>query len=108
MKKLIITRLALAFVCALPLPARAQQGLTLKPQSALLIVPPTLREEVPIFIEADRLHGHQDRDAEAEGSVRLRRRGQAVYADWLRYDKPTDELAAQGNVRVERGADVLE
>ena len=108
MKKLIITRLSLALLCALPLAARAQQGITLKPQSALLIVPPTLREEVPLFIEADRLQGYQDREAVAEGNVRLRKRGQAAYADWLRYDLSANEFAAQGNVRMERGDDVLE
>ncbi|MGH8622575.1 MAG: LPS-assembly protein LptD, partial [Burkholderiales bacterium] len=108
MQKLIITRLSLALVWALPLSAHAQQGLTLKPQSALLVLPPSLREDIPLFIEADRLQGHQEREAEAEGNVRLRRRGQAVYADRLRYDKPTNEFTAQGNVRMERGADVLE
>jgi LPS-assembly protein len=40
--------------------------------------------------------------------VQLRRRGQAVDADWLRYDKPTDEISARGNVRIEQGADVVE
>jgi LPS-assembly protein len=107
-KKLIITRLSLALICALPLAARAQEGLKLKSQPALLVVPPSPQEEVPLFFEADRLQGHQDRDAEAEGNVRLRRRGQAVFADWLRYDKPSGEFAAQGNVRMERGSDVVE
>lgn len=108
MKKLIITRLSLALVCVLPLAARAQQGLTLKSQPALLVVPPSVREDVPLFIEADRMQGHQDHEAEAEGNVRLRRRGQAVFADWLRYDRPSGEFAAQGNVRMERGSDVVE
>ncbi len=108
MKKLIITRLSLALMCALPFAARGQVGLTLKSQPALLVVPPSLQEDVPLFIEADRLQGHQDHEAEAEGNVRLRRRGQAVFADWLRYDKPSGEFAAQGNVRMERGSDVVE
>ena len=108
MKKLIITRLSLALLCAAVPPAGAQQGLRLKPQQTLLVVPASLHEEVPLFIEADRLQGHQDRDAEAEGNVRLRRRGHAVSADWLRYDKLADEFAADGNVRMERGADVIE
>jgi LPS-assembly protein len=108
MKKLIITRLSLALLCAAPLAARAQQGITLKPQSALLIVPPTLRQEVPVFIEADRLQGYQERAAEAEGNVQLRRRGQGAYADWMHYDMPANEFTAQGNVRMERGDDVLE
>ncbi|MGH8633491.1 MAG: LPS-assembly protein LptD [Burkholderiales bacterium] len=108
MKKLNITRLSLAVACALPLAAGAQQGLTLKSQSALLVIPPSVREDVPLFIEADGLQGHQDRDTEAEGNVWFRKRGQAVYTDWLRYDKPAGEITAQGNVRMELGADLVE
>jgi len=108
MKKLNITRLSLAVICALPVAAGAQQGLKLKSQSALLVIPPSVKEDVPLFIEADRLQGRQDRDTEAEGNVWFRKRGQAVYTDWLRYDKPAGELAAHGDVRMELGADVVE
>ena len=108
MKKLNITRLSLAVICALPVAAGGQQGLTLKSQPALLVIPQSVREEVPLFFEADRLQGRQDQDTEAEGNVWFRKRGQAVYTDWLRYDKPAGELAAQGNVRMELAADVVE
>jgi LPS-assembly protein len=108
MKKLNITRLLLVAMCALPLAAGGQQGLTLKSQPALLVIPQSVKEEVPLFFEADRLQGRQGQDIEAEGNVWFRKRGQAVYTDWLRYDTPTDELAAQGNVRMELGADVIE
>lgn len=108
MKKLIITRLSLAAICALPAVAGGQQGLTLKSQPALLAIPPSVKEDVPLFFEADRLQGRQDQDTEAEGNVWFRKRGQAVYTDWLRYDKPAGEIAAQGNVRMELGADVVE
>jgi LPS-assembly protein len=108
MKKLIITRLSLALICTLPGAAGGQQGLTLKSQPELLVIPPSVRADVPLFIEADRVQGHQDHDTEAEGNVWFRKRGQAVYTDWLRYDKPTGEITAQGNVRMELGADVVE
>jgi LPS-assembly protein len=108
MKKLIITRLLLVVVWALPVAAGGQQGLTLKSQPALLVVPQSVKEEVPLFVEADQLQGRQDEDTEAEGNVWFRKRGQAVYTDWLRYDKPTDELTAQGSLRMELGADVVE
>lgn len=108
MKKLIITRLLLVAMCALPLAAGGQQGLTLKSQPTLLVIPQSVKEEVPLFFEADRMQGRQGQDTEAEGNVWFRKRGQAVYTDWLRYDTPTDELAAQGNVRMELGADVIE
>jgi len=108
MKKLIITWLSLTLGCALPLTARAQEGLRLKLQPTLLPIPPSLTEAVPLFFEADRLHGRQEQEIEAEGNVRLRRRGQAVSADWLRYDRPSEEFAAQGSVRMQRGTDVVE
>jgi len=107
-KKLIITRLSLALACALPPLAQSQQGLTLKSQSALFPPPSAMSDELPLFFEADRVHGRPDVEFEAEGNVRLRRRGQAVSADWLRFDKPSGEFAAHGNVRMERGADVVE
>ena len=108
MKKLIITRLSLALLCLLPLAARGQQGLKLKVQPTLLAVPPSLEEEVPLFFQADRLQGRQDQEIEAEGNVRVRKRGQAVSADWLRYDKASEEFAAQGNVRIQRNGDVVQ
>ena len=108
MQKLRITRLSLAVMCALPLAAGAQQGLQLKSQPTLILIPPTPKEEVPLFIEADRLQGHQDQETEAAGGARLRQRGQAVHADRLRYDKPSNEVQAEGNVRMELGSDLIE
>lgn len=81
---------------------------SLRMQSSLLPLPAQNSGPLPLFVEANTVQGHQDRDLEAEGSVRLRRRGQAIYADWLRYDKPADEVRARGNVRIEQGGDVLE
>lgn len=108
MHKPQITRISLAVLCALPLTAGAQQGLKLKAQPTLMLVPPSSREDVPLFLEADRLQGHSEKEVEAIGDVRLRRRGQAVHAERLRYDKPLDEVTAEGNVRIEQGADVVE
>ncbi len=108
MHKLQITRISLAVLCALPLAAGAQQGLKLKPQPSLTLLPPAVREDTPLFLDADRLQGHSDRETEALGNVRLRKRGHALFADRLLYDKPTDEVTAEGGVRMERGADVVE
>jgi LPS-assembly protein len=108
MNRLEIRRISLAVLCALPLAAGAEQGLKLRAQPALIVIPPSLKEEVPVFLDADRLQGHADKETEAEGGVRLRKRGQAVYADWLRYDKPEDEITARGNVRIEQRDDVIE
>lgn len=108
MHKLEITRISLAVLCTLPLAVGAQQGLQLKSQPSLILIPPSIKEEVPVFLEADRLQGHDDKEIEAEGSVRLRKREQAVYADRLRYDKPQDEVTAEGKVRIEQRNDVIE
>jgi len=108
MHKPEIRRITFAVLCTLPLAAGAQEGLQLKPQPSLILIPPSLKESVPLFLEADQLRGHNDQETEAEGDVRLRKRDHALYADWLRHDKSTDDVAAQGNVRMERGADVVE
>jgi LPS-assembly protein len=83
-------------------------GLRLKLQPSFIRIPPGNKDQVPLFVDADDIQGHQDQEIEAQGAVRLRRRGQAIYADWLRYDKPADEVTAQGNIRLEQRGDVLE
>ena len=83
-------------------------GLELKLQRSFLRIPPGTKEALPLFVDADNIQGHQDREIEAEGDVRLRRRGQAVFADWLRYDKPEDEIQARGHVLLEQRGDVIE
>lgn len=102
------SRIALAVLCSLPLAAAAQEGLQLKPQPALKLNPPARADNGPVFIEADRITGHNERETVAEGNVRLRRSGQAVFADWLRYDRPVDEISATGNVRIQQGGDTIE
>jgi len=102
------TRIALAVLCALPMMAGAEQGLKLKSQPGLMLIPPDNSDEVPLFIEADRLQGTQDKEIEAYGSARLRKRGQAFFADWMRHDTPTDVLTARGAVRIEQGREVIE
>lgn len=85
----------------------AEEGVKLRPQSWLLPDPQT-PEEVPLFIEADRMQGVQDKDFEAFGNVRLRKRGQSFGADWMRHDVARDVLDAKGNVRIEQGREIIE
>ncbi|HUO44104.1 MAG TPA: LPS-assembly protein LptD [Burkholderiales bacterium] len=82
-------------------------GVRLKWQPALIPFVPSERDQLPLFFEADQLQGHQEQETEAQGEVRVWRRGQSFYADWLRYDKPEDEINARGNVRIEQDDDVL-
>lgn len=95
-------------LCALPLLAGADEGLKLKPQSGMLLIPPANDDVLPLFIEADRIQGTQDKEIEAFGSARLRKRGQAFHADWMRHDTPSDVLNASGHVRVEQSREILE
>lgn len=95
-------------LCALPLLAGADEGLKLKAQPGLLLIPPDNEEVVPLFVEADRIQGTQDREIEAFGNARLRKRGQAFHADWMRHDTPADILNAKGHVRIEQSREILE
>jgi LPS-assembly protein len=83
-------------------------GLKLKLQQELIPYSIGDEEETPLFLEADRVQGHQQREFEAEGAARLRRRGEAVFADYLRYSFADESLSARGNVRFERRGNVVE
>ena len=108
MHKLPIIRISLAVSCALPLAAAAGEGLQLKPQRTLSLVPPSDPDALPVFLEADKVQGHAEKEIEAQGNVKLRRGGQAMFGDWLRYDQAADEVRAAGNVRLEQRGDIVE
>jgi LPS-assembly protein len=97
-----------ALLCGMPLSANAQQGLVPKPQRPSGVVPPGDRASPPIFIEADRLEARGENEGEATGNVHLRRDGQTVFADRLRYNANSEEVEATGNVRIEHGRDFIE
>ena len=91
-----------------PLGLKPTGGIQLKLQPAFIRIPPTNRDVVPLFVDADSIQGHHDQEIEAEGTVRLRKRGKAVYADWLRYDQAAAEIHARGNVRMEQRGDTID
>lgn len=92
----------------MPALAYAQQGLQLRPQPSLLEVPDKDSEDTPAYFEGDRLQGYGDREIEATGNARMRRRGESFFADWMRHNMRDNELYAIGNVRVEQGAQITE
>ncbi len=102
-----LSRVTLAVLLTLPALAMAQQGLQLRPQRSILDIGPGAPDDTPVYIEADRIQGHSEKDVEAQGNVRLRKRGQAFFADWMRHEQRENELTAIGNVRIEQGADVI-
>jgi len=85
----------------------AHPEIRLRMQPSFLRPPAALQEEVPVFLDADSLRGYAGREVEADGTVRLRRRDQRIFSDWLRYDPEADEVTAEGNVRFERFGDKL-
>jgi LPS-assembly protein len=82
--------------------------LPLRMQETLLPpVAPTSTDELPIFIEADRIEGVQGKRLEAIGNVVIRRRGQVLTTDKLSYSIPENAVTATGHVRVDRLGDVV-
>src|SRR5688572_16501214 len=103
------TRVSFVLLCAMPLVASAaEEGIKLKPQRSLLSLPPARDAAGPLFIEADRVSGHSEKDVEAEGNVQARRQGQTFASDRARYNAEREEIDASGNVRFEYGGDFLE
>jgi LPS-assembly protein len=108
MHKLPIIRITIAVSCALPVAAAAQEGLQLKPQRAIGLTPPSDPKALPVFLEADQVRGHGEKEIEAEGNAKLRRGGQSFFADWMRYEQAAEQIRAAGNVRLEQGGDIVE
>ena len=114
-----IAVVTLSSAALLPLPAAAQSeadsappdsalGLKLKPQVELLPpVAPDTGEDLPVFLEADRLEGHPGQEVTAQGSVVIRRRGLTLWADSVSYNQAQNAVTASGNVRVNRLGDVI-
>jgi len=102
------TRIALAVLCALPLLAAAEEGLKPKSQSGPRLGQPKNTDAEPLFIEADRLQGTQDKEVEAFGNARLRKGDQSFQADWMRHNMAADVLDATGNVRIEQAREIIE
>ncbi len=63
--------------------------------------------DLPMVIDADQLQSKGKNIIEAAGNVHVRDMRNRFEADWLRYDKDTDELTAKGHVLVAREEDIL-
>src|SRR5947199_9501634 len=101
-------RITFTVLCVIPLTASAAQGLQPRPPQSALGAKPPQDKNAPIFMEADRPKGHSEQEIDAEGNVRLRRLDETFTADWLRYEPPTEQLAAEGTVHAERGTDTID
>src|SRR5436305_1117958 len=74
----------------------SEAGIRLKLQLSLIALAGQSDESGAVVIEADKVEGNTEKEARAEGNVQLRRLGQAIYADRLRYDAEKQELDAAG------------
>jgi LPS-assembly protein len=63
---------------------------------------------LPLFIEADAMEGVQDDYLEAQGAVKVRRYGERVEAEKLRYQQSTDDMHAEGQVRLVQQGNVVD
>lgn len=63
---------------------------------------PKGNEETPAFISAQRVEGQTENQIVASGEVEVRKRGQAIFADRVVYQQLSQELVADGAVRVEQ------
>lgn len=103
-----VTFAVLSLILCVASGVRAEEpGLKLRVQPEL--IPYSLGRDDPtdLFLDADNVEGHQDQELEAAGSVRLRKRGAAVFSDQLHLSFPDQQFTATGHVRFEKEGDVI-
>ena len=91
------------------LPNASEGALTLR-RSPLLQeeIPDTVRAQLPVFVQGDRISGQTDLNTVVEGNAELRRGDTVIRADRLDYNVPDDLAKATGKVRINRAGDVYE
>ena len=103
-----VTSAVLVLILSVASDAHAEEpGLKLRMQPEL--IPYALGRDDPptLFLDADSIGGNQDQELDATGSVRLRKRGAAVFSDRLHLSFPDEQITATGHVRFEKEGDVI-
>lgn len=62
----------------------------------------------PIFMEAELLQGHNEREIEGIGRAEMRSGDYIITAEKMKYFQNTDDAEVEGDVRIEQNGDVLE
>ncbi len=96
--------LAIGFACVQTAQA---EGSGLKLQPTLAGAPGADRTRLPVILSADRVEGTVDKEAVAEGHAQLHQGSTSIYADWMKYLVESEDVEARGQVRIERGGDVI-
>lgn len=69
--------------------------------------PASGQDDGPTTIQASQVNGVYGQTLEADGPVEMKRPGQTILADWLRYQQATEDLYAKGHIRLlQHGDDV--
>jgi LPS-assembly protein len=85
--------------------AQVSEGLRLKLEKQLRLVPTRPERDSAKFLEADHIQGEQDRNIVATGNVTLRQRGATIRADRVDYHGEEQTAIATGHVVLERTGD---
>ncbi|MGB5081754.1 MAG: LPS-assembly protein LptD [Burkholderiales bacterium] len=100
-------RLAVLVLALLPFcGALAQQGAGLQPRRSAGPAGAD-SDSLPLTLDADRIEGVSGKETSAQGKVTLRRGDILIRADSLKYNEATEDVEANGNVRLEKSGDVL-
>ncbi|MBC7779533.1 MAG: LPS-assembly protein LptD [Proteobacteria bacterium] len=78
--------------------AEQPPGVGLRIETDLVRIPIENRDAVPVFVDADTISGRGQNEIQAEGNASLRKRGQVVFADFIRHNTTDGDVSAQGNV----------
>jgi LPS-assembly protein len=71
-------------------------------------IPQAVRDQLPAFVEGDRISGQTDINTVVEGKAALRKGDTIIRADRLEYNQPKDLATATGNVRINKAGNVYE
>ncbi len=98
---------AAAARATLPNTGTDSAGIGLRLDPALSESGPRPGEQVPIFVSADRMSGRLGEQTVLTGNAQLRKAGTVVNAEQMTYHEDTDELFAEGDVRIAREGSVF-
>src|SRR6476661_2696397 len=113
--------IACALASALPAQVHAQAGEQVPAQASPAdpiglrtiprlreAIPSVVRQQLPTFVEGDRISGRTELETTVEGHAELRRGDTVIRAERLDYYQPDDLEKARGNVHINRAGNVFE
>ncbi len=71
-------------------------------------LPAAARQQLPTFIEGERIRGRTDVETSVEGDAQLRRGDTVIRGQKIEYSQPDDRARASGDVRINKAGNVYE